>query len=159
MPVMQSATTFSELDIPPLFSFHSPLADCYNSSDYGQSYGGPHSHTVSNQPCMDWSETNTSFTATFYPELVGAGSTCRNPGQWAKAPWCFNNQGLVEPCLVESSTCSNTVTIVGEGTTTEYVDIEVLIQSSAMPTLSTALGGAIVTLVLSILLGELVAIN
>ena len=123
---------------------------------------------------MDWSETNTSFTATFYPELVGAGSTCRNPGQWAKAPWCFNNQGLVEPCLVESSTCSNTVTIVDEGTTTESVDIEVLvdegtttesvdievlIQSSAMPTLSTALGGAIVTLVLSILLGELVAIN
>ncbi|XP_064389291.1 uncharacterized protein LOC135337305 [Halichondria panicea] len=122
------------------------VSNCYNSRDYGQSYGGPHSHTVSNLPCMDWSETNTSFTATLYPELVGAGSTCRNPGQWAKALWCFNNQGLVEPCLVES--CST----VGEGTTAESVDTEVLIQSSAMPTLSTALGGAIGTLVLSILL-------
>ena len=83
-------------------SFHVSHAECYNSSDYGQSYGGTHSHTVSNLPCMDWSDSNTSFTAAQYPELVGANNTCRNPGQWAKAPWCFNQHGLVEPCLVQS---------------------------------------------------------
>ena len=79
---------------------------CFNSSDNGQNYRGPVAKSITEMPCLEWTSVNSSFTEERYPELIGAGNSCRNPGRWGLAPWCFVSKYHAELCLVSSCTDS-----------------------------------------------------
>ena len=92
--------------LPPLH--HLTLiytANCYRSSDAGQSYQGNVAVTRGGAPCQAWSSNlvhRHHIKASIFPELVNAENSCRNPGRLGISPWCYtlNSSVVWDYCLI-----------------------------------------------------------
>ena len=68
--------------------FYKFLGSCL--IDKGQSYSDTISVTESGRPCISWDQQE-FYLPSMFPELRGAGASCRNPGGISKKPWCYVN--------------------------------------------------------------------
>lgn len=84
---------------------HPHTANCQRFQDAGQSYRGEVAMTRGGIPCQAWDSDfphRHHTKAAIFPELDGAGSHCRNPGQLGHTVWCYTTNASVlwDYCIV-----------------------------------------------------------